>query len=122
MLQTISSVRYACFISYRHVPHDRHWAMRLMQRLEAFRTPKSLQKQGYPDRLGIMFRDEDEIPASTDLTDQIQQALRHSELLVVICSPDTPQSLWVRREIELFQKLGKGDKVIPVLIAGEPGE
>ena len=120
MVKAISPIRYAAFISYRHLPHDRHWAMRIMQRLEAFRTPKSLQRQGYPDRLGIVFRDEDEIPASTDLTDQIQQALSHSDLLVVICSADTPHSRWVRREIELFQSQGKGDKIVPLLISGDP--
>jgi hypothetical protein len=38
----------------------------------------------------------------------------------VICSPDTPGSRWVSQEIELFQLMGKGDRVIPLLVAGEP--
>src|SRR5208337_3753176 len=120
MPQAASAIRYAGFISYRHLPHDRYWAMEIMRRLEAFRTPGSLRRQGYPDRLGTIFRDEDEIPASGDLSDQIRQALHNSDLLVVICSQDTSASRWVRREIELFQEMGKGDKIIPVLISGTP--
>ncbi|MGO9171372.1 MAG: TIR domain-containing protein [Rhodomicrobium sp.] len=120
MPQAASAIRYAGFISYRHLPHDRYWAMEIMRRLEAFRTPSSLRKQGYPDRLGTIFRDEDEIPASGDLSDQIRQALHNSDLLIVICSQDTSASRWVRREIELFHEMGKGDKIIPVLISGTP--
>src|SRR5580658_11281149 len=99
------TVRYAAFISYRHMPRDRRWAIRIMRALETYRTPKPLQREAYPDRLGHLFRDEDEIPASSDLSDQIKEALAHSDHLIVVCSPDTPGSRWVRREIELFQEL-----------------
>lgn len=95
--------RYSAFISYRHVPRDRRWAKRIMDLLETYRTPKPLQAEGYPDRVGRLFRDEDEIPASSDLSSQIKDALTHSDFLIVICSPETPASRWVRREIELFQ-------------------
>ncbi len=114
------SQRYCAFVSYRHLPRDRHWAMRIMRRLEDFRVPAGLRAQGFPDRVGTLFRDEDEIPASNDLSDQIREALRHSDFLIVICSPETPASRWVRREIELFHELGKSDKIFPVLIDGTP--
>jgi len=38
----------------------------------------------------------------------------------VICSKDTPSSLWVDKEIATFRKLGKGDHIIPVLVEGTP--
>jgi hypothetical protein len=114
--------RYAAFISYRHMPRDRAWAIRIMRDLETYRTPKALRVSALPERVGRLFRDEDEIPASSDLSDQIKDALKRSDNLIVICTPDTPASLWVRREIELFQEMGKGDRVIPLLIAGEPNE
>ena len=114
--------RYAAFISYRHLPRDRAWAIRIMRALETFRTPKALRLEAFPDRLAHLFRDEDEIPASSDLSDQIKDALAHSDHLIVVCSPDTPGSRWVRREIELFQEMGRGDRIIPLLIAGEPDE
>jgi hypothetical protein len=118
----IEPTRYAAFISYRHMPRDRRSALRIMSALETFRTPKPLVSQAYPARIAHLFRDEDEIPASTDLSDQIKQALARSENLIVVCSPDTPASRWVRREIELFQEMGKGDRIFPLLIAGEPDE
>ncbi len=117
-----ASQRYAAFVSYRHMPRDRQWAIRVMRALEAYRTPAPLKREAFPDRIGHLFRDEDEIPASSDLSDQIKEALARSDYLIVICSPDTPGSRWVRREIELFQEMGKGERIIPLLIAGEPDE
>jgi len=114
--------RYAAFVSYRHLPRDRNWAIRIFRALESYRTPTALQREAFPDRIGRLFRDEDEIPASSDLSDQIKDALAHADFLIVVCSPDTPASRWIRREIELFQEMGKGDRVIPLLIAGEPEE
>jgi hypothetical protein len=119
---TTSADRYAAFISYRHRPRDRQWALRIMAALETYRTPKPLLAEAFPARIGLLFRDEDEIPASNDLSDQIKDALGRSDNLIVVCSPDTPGSRWVRREIELFQEIGKGDRIFPLLIAGEPEE
>ena len=48
--------------------------------------------------------------------------MARSSLLIVVCSPETSKSKWVRREITLFQELGKGDRIIPHLVAGEPDE
>jgi YD repeat-containing protein len=114
--------RYAAFISYRHKPRDRQWALRIMAALETYRTPRPLQAEAFPARIGRLFRDEDEIPASRDLSDQIKDALLRSDNLIVICSPDTPGSRWVRREIELFHEMGKSERIFPLLIAGEPEE
>ena len=41
--------------------------------------------------------------------------------LIVIASPATPQSEWVRKEINLFQKTwGRADKVLALLVQGTP--
>jgi hypothetical protein len=113
---------YRAFISYRHVERDRRWARWLLTSLETYRTPASMVRQGAPQRIGKLFRDDDEIPASSDLGNQLQQSLESSEFLIVVCSPDTPKSAWVRREITLFQRLGRGDRIIPLLVEGEPDE
>ena len=112
--------RYAAFISYRHMPRDRAWALRIMAALETYRTPKPLVLEAFPSRLGRLYRDEDEVPSSHDLSDEIKNALARSDNLIVVCSPDTPASRWVWREIQLFQEMGKGDRILPLLIAGEP--
>lgn len=114
------SFLYDAFISYRHVEKDRKWAEWLISALEGYRVPKSLQAKGYPARLKKVFRDEDEMPASGDLNDQIKQALRDSRFLIVVCSPYTPRSKWVAREIEIFKQLGRGERVLALLTEGEP--
>ena len=43
-----SSERYAAFISYRHRPRDRRWALRIMAALETYKTPKPLQAEAFP--------------------------------------------------------------------------
>lgn len=116
----ISTTEYAAFISYRHVEQDRQWAEWLIHALETYRVPNHLQKLGYPQRIGKVFRDEDELPLSSDLTDQIKQALTVSRNLIVICSPETPQSKWIAREIEMFQEQGKANRIHAFLIEGEP--
>jgi YD repeat-containing protein len=114
--------RYRAFISYRHVERDRVWARWLIETLETFRTPSPLVHRGVPPRIGQLFRDDDEIPASGSLTRQIEDALRQSEFLIVVCSPRTPHSAWVRREIEAFQKWGRHEKILVLLTEGEPQE
>ncbi len=113
---------YSAFISYRHVPFDRKWAKWLLNAIETYRVPKPLQARGFPARLGKIFRDEDEIPASADLSEQIKQALEKSRFLIVICSKDTPESRWVGEEIRTFHALGRSDRILVLLVDGEPDE
>jgi hypothetical protein len=113
---------YDAFISYRHVDRDRKWAEWLIAALEGYRVPKALQGRGLPPRLRKIFRDEDELPSSADLNDQIKAALRGSRFLIVVCSAFTPRSKWVAREIEIFNELGRGDQVLALLTEGEPAD
>ena len=113
---------YDAFISYRHVDRDRKWAEWLIDALERYRIPKALQDKGLPPRLHKVFRDEDEVPASSDLNDQIREALIASRFLIVVCSAFTPRSKWVEREIQIFNELGRGDQVLALLTEGEPGD
>jgi hypothetical protein len=83
---------------------------------------KLLQKQGVPARLGKAFRDEDEIPASTDLSSVIRTALEKSRFLIVVCSTETALSKWVEEEIRTFHALGRSDHIIALLIDGEPDD
>ena len=113
---------YDAFISYRHVERDQKWASWLIEALERYRIPKALRDKGYPARLGKIFRDEDETLASADLSDQLKEALEQSRFLIVICSAFTPRFRWVQREIEIFNELGRGDRVLALLTEGEPAD
>jgi MTH538 TIR-like domain (DUF1863)/FHA domain/PDZ domain len=117
--QTNNQFAYDAFISYRHVERDRKWAEWLIDALERYRLPKSLQEKGYPPRLGKIFHDADEAPAASDLNEQIKGALRASRFLIVVCSASTLRSKWVQREIEYFNELGRGNQVLALLTEGE---
>ena len=66
------------------------------------------------------FRDQEELSASADLGSRINEALRESRYLIVICSPHAAQSNWVSQEIIEFKKLGREDRILALIVAGEP--
>ena len=113
---------YEAFISYRHLPKDREVAVTLQKAIEGFSIPKHLRTSDGPKRLGKLFRDEDELPTSSSLPDQIRDALVHSRYLFVVCSPKTNESQWVAREVELFASFHGRDKIRIVLAEAEPDD
>lgn len=113
--------KYAAFISYRHTSLDMTTAKTLHSLIEQYRVPKSLRKNGQK-KLGIVFRDQDELPASSNLNEKICQALDNTEYLIVICTPNTPKSPWVEREISYFLSHHDREHVLAVLAEGEPDE
>ena len=116
----MSKPRYKAFISYRHVEPDRAIAKWLHKSLETYRVPKDLQKKGLPKTPGRVFRDEEELPASSDLSNEINSALESSEFLIVVCSPRVVESIWCDAEVKKFKDMGLHDKIIALLIEGEP--
>ncbi|MDE6638925.1 MAG: TIR domain-containing protein [Acetatifactor sp.] len=115
--------RYDAFISYRHTEPDRFAAENLHRQMEAFRLPGKLSgKTGERTRIERVFRDKDELPLTNNLEDPIMEALAESEYLIVICSPRLRESLWCRKEIETFIRMHGREKVLAVLIEGEPEE
>lgn len=113
---------YGAFVSYRHTHPDRQWARWLHSRLETYRVPARLVASGAPRRIGRVFRDEEELPASADLSQRIEEALSKARFLIVVCSPKTPASRWVDEEVKRFQALGRADRVLALLIEGEPAQ
>ena len=113
------SFRYDVFISYRHRPLDQTITEKVFNALESYRLPKSLKAEGYED-IKRAFRDTEELQVSRILTETIDSALESTNCLVVVCSPDTPLSVWVDREVENFIELGRAEHIYPLLIAGDP--
>lgn len=112
------SLHYNAFISYRHHPDDIRVASQIHRSLERFHVPRALRKKtGKIDRL---FRDKEELPITSNLNDDIGEALRNSDYLIVICSVHTKESIWVQREIELFLSTHPRERVLTVLASGEP--
>lgn len=112
--QPASEFRYWAFISYSH--RDKAWGRWLHKALETYRVPKRLVGMPtaagkIPSRLSPVFRDRDELPTTSDLGSAIEEALRQSRCLIVICSPEAAQSRWVNEEVLAFQRLGRGDRI-----------
>jgi tetratricopeptide (TPR) repeat protein len=118
-----SGFRYRAFISYSH--QDKAIATWLHNSLERYRLPKKLVGTTtaigiVPKRLTPIFRDQDELPASGNLGTELQEALTNSSFLIVICSPASAQSKWVNEEIRQFKMLHGCDKVLALIVEGEP--
>ncbi len=120
--QECEDYTYEAFISYRHLPHDTEVATQIQRRVEGFKIPKDLDGPHAGKKLGRLFRDEDELPTSSSLSDQIRDALKHSRFLLVVCTPQTPESRWVAREVELFSSYHGRDRVLVALAEAEPPE
>ena len=117
-----ATFKYDAFISYRHKPLDGAVARAIHKQLETYRVPAYITKKTGKKRIKKVFRDQDELPLLADLGEGIRIALRESEWLIVICSPDLPLSKWCVAEIDYFIELGRQDHILTVLVAGEPEE
>ena len=113
---------YNAFISYKHGPLDSKIAARVQRKLEHFTVPSKIAKQCGKKRIERVFRDKDELPITSDLSETISHALSHSDYLIVICSPETKKSVWVQREIEFFLQTHTRKDVLTVLADGDPAE
>ncbi|RIX32602.1 toll/interleukin-1 receptor domain-containing protein [Sphingomonas edaphi] len=115
--------RYMAFLSYSH--DDEKEAAWLHESLEEFRVPKRLVGQltdtgPVPKRLSPIFRDRHELAAAADLGEEIEEAMAASRFLIVLCSPTASQSHWINEEIKCFKRLHREDRVLAVILDGEP--
>jgi len=116
-------LKYWAFLSYSHT--DRQWGDWLHKALETYRVPRRLigkeSRDGkIPPRVFPVFRDREELPVSSDLSANIEEALGESRYLIVICSPRSAQSRWVGEEIKTYQRLGREDRILALIVDGEP--
>lgn len=120
---------YAAFISYSHADNrqeGRKWADWLHHELETYEVPADLV--GRPNRAGKpiaaqiypVFQDEKELSASASLSSALTAALDASSYLVYLSSPQSARSVYVSEELRRFKQTGKGDRIIALILAGEP--
>ncbi len=74
-----------------------------------------------PERLHPIFKDREEEAAGSSIGAAVEAALASSEFLIVICSPTSAQSKWVDHEIAWFKANRNPDKVLALIVEGEPG-
>jgi eukaryotic-like serine/threonine-protein kinase len=115
--------RFRVFLSYSHA--DRRWARRALRWLEGWTVPRRLIGREtpfgpVPRRLAPVFRDREELGPAPELSESIGRALVDSASMLVLCSPAAAQSRWVNEEILAFKRLGRGDRIVALIVAGDP--
>lgn len=114
---------YRGFMSYSH--HDSKACARLHKALETYAVPRSLKRTlgrdgPVPANLMRIYRDRVENEAAPLLGEVIENALQRSTYLVVLCSPHAASSPWVEKEILYYKRLGREDRILPIILSGEP--
>ena len=112
--------QYTAFISYRHTAPDEAIAKKLHTLIENFSVPAEIKKSSGRRKMGRVFRDQEELPLSTDLGGDIRTALENSEWLIAVCSPRYLESRWCMTELDYFIELGRRDHILAILVEGEP--
>ena len=117
--------RYYAFISYKR--EDERWARWLQDRIETYRLPSVIRKSRSDLPQGKIrpkcFLDTSDLSGDGDVASVIgslKKELRASRYLIIICSPKSAKSGWVRDEIETFRELGRWNRIIPFIVDGEP--
>ena len=111
--------KYFAFISYNS--QDTEWGKRVQKKLEHYRMPATLCSEHGWERHPInpvFFAPTDIQPGG--LTEELQERLRASRNLIVICSPNSAQSEWVGKEIEFFHQLGRTKQIHFFIVEGTP--
>lgn len=115
-------MKYNAFISYRHTEPDMYIAKKVHKGLETLKVPRAIAHKTGNKKIERVFRDQEELPIGSDLGDNIRAALEQSEYLIVVCSPRTPESYWVQKEIDTFISLHGREHILAILVEGEPQE
>ena len=111
--------KYYAFISYNN--KDTEWGKRLQRKLENYRMPATLcSERGWKRKPinPVFFAPTDIKPGGLD--EELQERLRASRNLIVICSPNSAQSEWVGKEIEFFHNLGRTKNIHFFIVDGIP--
>jgi hypothetical protein len=115
--------KYWAFINYNH--QDEVWATWIHRSLEGYRLPRGVAGSDFggqkvPNHLRPVFRDRDELAGGADLGGKLRRSLRDSRTLIVICSEKSAASKWVNEEVRYFKSLGREDRVLCLIVSGEP--
>lgn len=114
---------YTAFISYNST--DKRWAHWLKMRLDKFSYKKGIDEK-YP--LRYVFLDKYNLGVDPLKDKGLLENLQKSTYLIVVCSPHTPISEYVKYEIQEFKRIcyERGDDwklfVLPLIVGTAPAE
>ena len=111
--------KYYAFISYKR--EEEKQAKWLQNKLEHYKLPTVVRTENpsLPETIYPIFRDTTDLSGGF-LAGAIEDALKSSKYLIVVCSPRAAQSQWVCKEVQYFIDSGREKYIIPFIIDGEP--
>ena len=115
----MKNYKYFAFISYNS--RDTNWGKQIQRKLEGYKMPSTLCSEHGWNRKPlkpIFFAPTDIQPGG--LTEELQERLKASKNLIVICSPNSARSEWVGKEIEFFHNLGRTKQLHFFIVDGIP--
>ena len=59
------------------------------------------------------------LPAATDLSETVREALARSGALIILCSPAAAASLWVAEEIQTLRALHPDRPILAAVLDGD---
>jgi WD40 repeat protein len=104
--------KYAAFISYKRDP-DLRIATAIQSALH------QITKPWYRIRAMRVFRDKTDLAISHKLWASIQQGLEAAEYFIILASPHSAGSEWVKKEIRYWVENRSADKLLIVLTGGD---
>ena len=116
---TDQAFKYFAFISYN--AKDTEWGKKLQKKLEHYKLPSTLCSEHGWERKPIkpvFFAPTDIQPGG--LSNELQERLKASQHLIVICSPNSAKSEWLGKEIEFFYNLGRTNNIHFFIVEGTP--
>lgn len=102
------------------------WGDWLLNELKNFTTPADFaghlnaRGENVPERISLVANGESELAEGANLGAGARADLEHSRYLIVICSPRSARSRAVDETVRCFKQLGRGNRILPIVIAGEP--
>ena len=112
---------YKCFAFISYNAKDTDWGKKLQKKLEHYKLPSTLCREHGWKRKPInpvFFAPTDILPGG--LSEELQERLKASRNLIVICSPNSAKSKWVGKEIEYFHHLGRTNNIHFFIVDGIP--
>lgn len=118
-MESQEQYKYFAFISYNS--KDTCWGKSVQRKLEGYRMPSTLcSEHGWKRKpiRPVFFAPTDIQPGG--LSEELQERLKASRNLIVICSPNSAKSEWVGKEIKYFHSLGRTDNIHFFIVDGIP--
>lgn len=121
-IQRHRAERYDAFVSYAADEPDAGLALDLFEALDTYRLPGILAAQDRRRELADVYFATEHGEAGEQIEHMLREEIEKSDFLVVLCSPRISGRFWVEFEVRTFIETHEPDRVLPVLVEGEPAD